>query len=174
MNRLLDTRSSPALTPLQSVSDERSRTLRASDDDRQRVLQLLQHHYVAGRLDAHDLEERTERALAARTLADLDVLLADLPSIPSSSGQSRSERRRSRHAHSHFDSEAFSRGGPCERRGFAAHAISYGLVMVLLAAIWLLTTPGGYFWPIWPMLGWGIGLASHGLATRRLALAGGE
>jgi len=24
----------------------------------------------------------------------------------------------------------------------------------------------GYFWPIWLMLGWGIGLAAHGLATR--------
>ena len=30
----------------------------------------------------------------------------------------------------------------------------------------------GYFWPIWPMLGWGIGLASHGLATLGLANAG--
>ena len=38
--------------------------------------------------------------------------------------------------------------------------------MALLVTIWLLTTPGGYFWPVWPMLGWGIGLASHGLATR--------
>jgi hypothetical protein len=39
------------------------------------------------------------------------------------------------------------------------------IVMAFLVVIWLLTSPGGYFWPIWPMLGWGIGLASHGLAS---------
>ena len=53
-------------------------------------------------------------------------------------------------------------------KSFQAHATSYLLVMALLVTIWLLTTPGGYFWPIWPALGWGIGLASHGLATRGL------
>jgi hypothetical protein len=40
--------------------------------------------------------------------------------------------------------------------------------MALLVTIWLLTTPGGYFWPVWPMLGWGFGLASHGLAMHGL------
>ena len=24
----------------------------------------------------------------------------------------------------------------------------------------------GYFWPVWPMIGWVFGLASHGLAAR--------
>jgi hypothetical protein len=27
--------------------------------------------------------------------------------------------------------------------------------MVLLVSIWVLTG-AGYFWPVWPMLGWGI------------------
>lgn len=53
------------------------------------------------------------------------------------------------------------------KQGFRAHATSYVLVMALLVMIWLMTSPGGYFWPMWPMLGWGIGLASHGLATLR-------
>ncbi|MBA3437053.1 MAG: XRE family transcriptional regulator, partial [Thermoleophilaceae bacterium] len=29
--------------------------------------------------------------------------------------------------------------------------------MALLVAIWALTGEG-YFWPVWPALGWGIGL----------------
>jgi hypothetical protein len=31
--------------------------------------------------------------------------------------------------------------------------------MALLLGIWALTGMG-YFWPIWPMMGWGIGLAA--------------
>ncbi len=42
---------------------------------------------------------------------------------------------------------------------------AYVLVNVFLIAINLLTTPHGYFWAIWPMLGWGLGLAFHAAAT---------
>ena len=34
-----------------------------------------------------------------------------------------------------------------------------------LIAINLITTPGGYFWAIWPMLGWGLGLGFHAAGT---------
>ena len=44
---------------------------------------LLQAHYVAGRLSATEFEERIGLAVDARTLADLDVLLADLPQVAS-------------------------------------------------------------------------------------------
>ena len=136
-----------------------SRMLRAGADDRQRVLDLLQGHYVAGRLDASELEERIERTLSARTLADLDVQLADLPPIEQSGPAIGQPRRRERHG---YDRQGGRRG----RKPFTAQLTSYLLVMILLVTIWLLTTPGGYFWPVWPMLGWGIGLASHGLAAR--------
>jgi hypothetical protein len=33
-------------------------------------------------------------------------------------------------------------------------------------AIWALTGMGA-FWPIWPALGWGIGIVSHGGAAYR-------
>jgi class 3 adenylate cyclase len=36
----------------------------------------------------------------------------------------------------------------------------YVLVNVLLIAIWA-ASGAGYFWPIWPILGWGIGVAGH-------------
>jgi hypothetical protein len=55
------------------------RSLRASDDDRERVAELLRAEHLAGRIDDAELEERLERCLAARTYADLDQLVADLP-----------------------------------------------------------------------------------------------
>jgi class 3 adenylate cyclase len=53
------------------------------------------------------------------------------------------------------------------------HATIYAVVNVMLIAIWA-ASGGGYFWPIWPLLGWGIGLGCHaaplmaGAGTRRL------
>jgi len=44
-----------------------------------------------------------------------------------------------------------------EKRGFRVHATVYVAVNLLLIAVWALTSRG-YFWPIWPLLGWGIGL----------------
>jgi hypothetical protein len=43
---------------------------------------------------------------------------------------------------------------------FRSHLMAYVLVNAGLVAINLLTSPG-YFWAIWPMLGWGIGLGAH-------------
>lgn len=49
------------------------------------------------------------------------------------------------------------------RREFRTHLAVYWLVMTLLVLIWLLTGGwGSYFWPVWPMLGWGLGVAIHG------------
>jgi class 3 adenylate cyclase len=52
---------------------------RASHADRDRVVEVLRTAAGDGRLTADDLEERLEAALTARTLADLEPLLADLP-----------------------------------------------------------------------------------------------
>jgi hypothetical protein len=56
--------------------------IRVGDDDRERVVELLRGHAVAGRLDAVELEERLERAYAARYGAELQAVLAELPSGP--------------------------------------------------------------------------------------------
>ncbi len=47
------------------------------------------------------------------------------------------------------------------KRGFEIHAAVFVAVNVLLVAVWA-STGRGYFWPIWPFLGWGIGVAFHG------------
>lgn len=46
------------------------------------------------------------------------------------------------------------------RRDFRTHAAVYVVVNVLLVVIWA-ASGAGYFWPIWPIAGWGIGLAFH-------------
>jgi 2TM domain len=47
------------------------------------------------------------------------------------------------------------------RREFYQHITAYVIVNAGLIVIWALTS-GGYFWPVWPLLGWGIGLVFHG------------
>ena len=50
------------------------------------------------------------------------------------------------------------------KRGFAVHAAIYVIVNLLLIVVWAVSERG-YFWPIWPILGWGVGLAIHGWMT---------
>lgn len=51
-----------------------------------------------------------------------------------------------------------------KRRDFVAHAFAYVLVNVFLIAIWAMTG-AGFFWPVFPIMGWGIGLFFHGWDT---------
>lgn len=120
-------------------SDARGGGLRASDADRERVAKLLRDHYGAGRLSEEELSERGEAIYRARTLSELEALTADLPS-----------------AREH---------GLARRRGaletsVRIHLTTYLLVNLLLIGIWA-ASGGGYFWPIWPILGWGIGVGCH-------------
>ncbi len=55
--------------------------LRASDADRDRAAQLLREHHAVGRLTAEEFEGRLGQVFQARTLGELDVLLAALPAI---------------------------------------------------------------------------------------------
>jgi hypothetical protein len=56
--------------------------VRVGDADRERVVELLRGHAVAGRLDADELDERLGRAYAARYGAELQAVLAELPTEP--------------------------------------------------------------------------------------------
>ena len=51
------------------------------------------------------------------------------------------------------------------RRALAIHATVYGVLNGFLVLIWALTTPGGYFWPIWTLLPLGLILAAHAWVT---------
>ena len=43
-------------------------------------------------------------------------------------------------------------------RGLQAHALAYVLVNGFLVLVWAVTG-AGFFWPVFPLFGWGIGLA---------------
>jgi class 3 adenylate cyclase len=122
--------------------------LRAGDWDRERVVELLRDHYGAGRLSEDELSERIEGAYGARTVADLDALTADLPSR-----REPASRRR--------------RGGL--ETSVRMHLTVYVVVNAMLIGIWA-AAGAGYFWPIWPLLGWGVGLGCH--AAPLIALRG--
>lgn len=61
-----------------------SPVLRASDADRDRVIELLRTAVTDGRLDAAEFDERMGAALAARTVDALVPLTADLIAAPGS------------------------------------------------------------------------------------------
>ena len=52
--------------------------------------------------------------------------------------------------------------------GFFIHAAVYAAVMALLVIINLVTSPG-YFWFIWPLIGWGFAVLLHGAGVYLLA-----
>jgi hypothetical protein len=115
------------------------RHLRASDAERERAAARLREHASAGRLTMDELAGRVETALAARTHGELEALFEDLPA-------------RSGH-------------DPARRAQAKAHEVrihvrTYLWVSLGLVVLWAVTGMG-YFWPMWPMLGWGIGVVSH-------------
>ena len=59
-----------------------------------------------------------------------------------------------------------------KERAFYGHLASYVAVMSGLAVLNLLTSPGNW-WVIWPLLGWGIGLASDAASTFGGRVGGG-
>jgi hypothetical protein len=61
-----------------------------------------------------------------------------------------------------FHRPPFAHSFDSPRTGFLAHLITYLAVNAGLLLINLLTAPEE-IWAIWPMLGWGFGVLSHGL-----------
>jgi uncharacterized protein DUF1707 len=56
-----------------------SEPIRAADADREAVATTLRRAHEEGRLDTLELEDRLTRCYAAKTLTELDRLVADLP-----------------------------------------------------------------------------------------------
>lgn len=50
------------------------------------------------------------------------------------------------------------------KRAFWVHLAVYLAVNTLLVFIWAAGS-GDHFWPMWPMLGWGIGVVAHGVTV---------
>jgi hypothetical protein len=56
--------------------------MRVSNADRTEVADRLSKHYGDGRLDEDEFNERLDRAMKAKTQADLHGIFADLPDSP--------------------------------------------------------------------------------------------
>ena len=54
--------------------------MRVGDAEREAAAAELREHYASGRLTLDELNERIDKAFAAKTRGDLDVLMTDLPS----------------------------------------------------------------------------------------------
>ena len=61
------------------ITQQAGQSIRASDGERDQVVELLQRHFADGRLAQDELEERAGAALTARTRDQLRALTADLP-----------------------------------------------------------------------------------------------
>jgi len=118
---------------------------RVSDSERQAVVEQLRLNTADGRLDINEFEERVTFALAARTGGQLSAVLHDLPHVDS---PEKAQARRQRAV-----------------RGILT---PYVIVNTFLILVWV-ATGFGYFWPIWPILGWGLGVvfALAAIAGRR-------
>ena len=58
------------------------RPIRASDNERESVVDVLRDAYTDGRITLEEFEERTSAAYASKTWADLRELTSDLPVEP--------------------------------------------------------------------------------------------
>jgi hypothetical protein len=67
------------------------RRVRIGDAERDEVLNALQEHLAAGRLDVDEYEQRAERVVAARYAEDLREVLEDLPPTDAQQRQQRRE-----------------------------------------------------------------------------------
>jgi hypothetical protein len=112
--------------------------LRASDAERERTATLLREHTAAGRLTTDELADRLDAAYAARTVGELDALVADLPpaGAPAPKPAKRPEHDRLLHI-----------------VGLAV------LASAICVAVWLATGADGSFWPKWVLLASGIRVA---------------
>jgi hypothetical protein len=69
--------------------------MRVSDAERSQVADALSKHFADGRLDQAEFDERMQRAMAAKTRADLAGLFDDLPPLlPEGAAATELRRRR--------------------------------------------------------------------------------
>jgi hypothetical protein len=124
--------------------------MRAGDGDRERVAAQLKHALDEGRLDLSEYDERLQQVYSAKTYGDLNGLLDDLPgTVPPQ--------------HSQVQAYQAPASAPAvapeehKQHPLAWLGPSFGIFLVC-TFIWLITSPGGYFWPVWTLIPFILGL----------------
>ena len=113
--------------------------MRISDLDRDSAARRLCDAAGAGVLSVNELEWRLDKVLSAATHGQLEALLLDLPAP-------RTVR------------------ASAVRDWLRAHVGAFAIVNSGLAAIWA-AAGSGYFWPVWPLIGWGMLISGHAYAA---------
>lgn len=126
----------------------------AGNRDREKTADLLGQALAQGYLQLDEYDQRLQTVFQTHTAEELHELLADLPLDRIRRHDPR--RRAARIA--------------AARRGVHAHLAVYLAMVVIVLTVWAavaLTTDATYFWPIWPILGAGIGLVGHAVSIPR-------
>ncbi|MFD0362848.1 DUF1707 domain-containing protein [Nocardia sp. GCM10030253] len=108
--------------------------LRASDADREKIVEQLRLAMDDGRLSLHEYDDRIQQAYAAKTYGELTPLLSDLPVQRNSP-------------------KAGARVPPW----VVIMWIPWVAINALCLTIWV-ATGAGYFWPFWVAVPWGFAL----------------
>ena len=157
--------------------------MRASDADRERLVEQLREHHAAGRLTLDEFEERMRKAYESRTYGDLRTLTRDLPVDLAQLNIQNAARQ---HPHRgvvevgglnvtipQIRIGADRAGRIARRRNPVAASVSSWLALsVLLTGIWLISnisSGGGWtdFWPIWPIGITGLLMLTRGIRGGR-------
>ena len=116
---------------------------------------MLRQHCSAGRLTFEELSDRLERVYEARTLDQLFSLTNDMPD-PEPHPQLAEHLPQLRTV------------VPTPQRALAIHVATYAIINAVLVAVWA-ATGGGFFWPIFPLIGWAALVAVHVVSVMRAA-----
>jgi hypothetical protein len=128
--------------------------MRAGDGDRERVASQLKRALDEGRLDLSEYDERLQKTYSARTFGDLNGLLDDLPgTVPPQHSQVQ--------AYQAPTAPASAPGAPPapeeKQHPLAWLGPTFG-IFIVCTFIWLITSPGAYFWPVWTLIPFILGL----------------
>jgi hypothetical protein len=117
-----------------------------SDDDRDRVLALLREAYAAGRITVDELSDRVTRTLTARTVEELEAVVADLQPA------GRLSRRSSPPGYWY---PAYGRGTPRPYYGRRVPYMPFWMPFVLIGCFFWLPWTGAWFFFVLPFVFFG-------------------
>lgn len=110
--------------------------VRASDADRETIVERLRSAMNEGRLNLAEFDDRVQQVYAARTYGELSPILSDLPAVRERPGADQAGR---------VPPWVLIMWTP------------WVFVNILCVVIWL-ATGAGYFWPFWVEVPWGLAL----------------
>ncbi len=131
--------------------------LRASDAERQHVVETLRRHLGEGRLTLGEFADRASLAYEARTVGELEPLLHDLPDLPPAPARP----DRTTGAGVATPRLQASSGKSLADRAWRFHLYLWLVLSLFWILIWAGTGTTGTFWPIFPIAGFGVSVGIH-------------